>query len=332
MDDAITSTHSSRSRLTLLDVFPVELWFVIKGFIAEPDLPTHACLYAVSTPFVEFLYGTPDEQQEYWRNMCFQNGLGLLPGEDAETVDWTEIAMECMRDAFCGREGCGEKRLRKNASGMSYLGVHVTSWQGNTGTDVDPTRPAMNGVLRYLGFPQPKRDRGVIQDWDLTTLIDADYNIFSHPITRRSFVCLPPVQVLQLWPLRDELRNVNGATVGDLQAVMEREGLDRLLTIEKLGNLLEEVETEPDSFILQSRPLSPPPTIAEYVRTCSTLRGFFDAFRLSRFKPGYIFTTSDPQIQVGFAMFATFIPFDAVNTEDAPEYPAFIETKRISDI
>ena len=104
-----------RGRTDLLHLLPIELRFMIKDAIAHDDLRTHVCFY-LSHPDVAELYGGSEDQDEFWKRLCWNCGIGLLPGEDAqEEVSWRTIAVDCIqRDGFCMHEDCGEYVLEYN--------------------------------------------------------------------------------------------------------------------------------------------------------------------------------------------------------------------------
>ena len=110
-----------RGRTDLLQLLPIELRFMIKDAIAHDDLRTHVCFY-LSHPDVAELYGGSEDQDEFWKRLCWNCGIGLLPGEDAqEEVSWRTIAVDCIqRDGFCMHEDCGEYVLEYNRKGSCH--------------------------------------------------------------------------------------------------------------------------------------------------------------------------------------------------------------------
>ena len=106
---------SARARRSIRDILPVELWLLVKNLYEPWDLVAHASLYEVSAPITDALNGNAARRATFWEEMCLKNGLGLLPGEKPDEVDWEEVVLECAEDArSCEHPGCGEPGLRVN--------------------------------------------------------------------------------------------------------------------------------------------------------------------------------------------------------------------------
>ncbi|RPD71681.1 hypothetical protein L226DRAFT_173501 [Lentinus tigrinus ALCF2SS1-7] len=55
---------------------PVEIRLMIKGYVPDCDLRTHASFYLASLATAALYNGTSDD---FWRVACWKNGIGLLP-------------------------------------------------------------------------------------------------------------------------------------------------------------------------------------------------------------------------------------------------------------
>ncbi|GBE81604.1 hypothetical protein SCP_0313330 [Sparassis crispa] len=95
---------------------------MVKEEIPCYDLRTHVC-FCRSHQHAGALYGSDDEQEQFWHRACWLSGLGLLPGENPEEVSWRKIAFECVeRDGFWSDQPelpvCGGDLLMVNAQNM----------------------------------------------------------------------------------------------------------------------------------------------------------------------------------------------------------------------
>lgn len=98
---------------------PTELLFTIKESIPDSDLRTHVCFHQ-SHPRMQSLYGTEERQEEFFKRACWLAGIGLISDEEALTVSWKGIAIECiLKDGFCKHPRCGAAILESN--GTIYL-------------------------------------------------------------------------------------------------------------------------------------------------------------------------------------------------------------------
>ena len=163
-------------RHDISELFPAELWMMIKSCIAKWDLRTHACFFAVSSPLTEALYGDSEAQAAFCQALCLNNGIGLLPYEDPYSVNWKHVVMECTREAFCKHPGCGEKQLEENcacrdcrsricllkslhdvASLLRNSGFRCMSWSNFRRKTLyrpvdDDTLPEASNIFQYLAF------------------------------------------------------------------------------------------------------------------------------------------------------------------------------------
>lgn len=115
--------HDGRPRSSILQILPVELLSEIKSHIPLHDLFTLVCFYKTCTKFAQ-LFGSVQTQAKFWESACLLAGLGCLPGERAEEVDWKHVAFDCIeRDGSCKHPECGRARLEWN--GVSIF-VYIT--------------------------------------------------------------------------------------------------------------------------------------------------------------------------------------------------------------
>ena len=115
-----------RPRHSIHNILP---WILVKDSIEPWDLVTHATLFSLSISTTNILYGTVTRRTIFWEEMCIKNGLGLLPGEDPEQLDWEQVVLECAKDAWtCDHPECGKGRLLGNGvctvPGFHDVAVH----------------------------------------------------------------------------------------------------------------------------------------------------------------------------------------------------------------
>lgn len=104
-----------------LELLPLELWCMVKACFKPWDLRTHTCFYgALSDPSTTHLGSALYNDDAFWETLCVKNGLGVLPQEDPQEVDWKAVARECAEDAFCDHPGCGDGQLQENGEAWGY--------------------------------------------------------------------------------------------------------------------------------------------------------------------------------------------------------------------
>ncbi|GBE87400.1 hypothetical protein BKA93DRAFT_753989 [Sparassis latifolia] len=243
-----------RREKDFLDVFPNELLLMIKARIAETDLRTHVCFYNSSTR-IAGMYGNVWEQEEYWKKLCWLNGLGLLPGESCKSVSWKQIAFECVEDdGFCDLPDCGGNALVKNVALMAAADYNLerptqalAHKEGGPDLDCSP-------LLSHIKFRSN-------QEWSWRMKPDYDAQLYvrpseaqsswgrrlhAHPIACRSFATFPPIQRLnfsELYGLEfHPTKRTTGVTVWDVQSTLQKK-LDTGILASGVAEFLEWHET-----------------------------------------------------------------------------------------
>ena len=102
--------------------FPPEIHLIIKSLIPATDLRTHVCLY-LSSPDCAALYDSEADPDLFWQRACWECGIGRLPDEDSEMLNWKDVAINSiLQDGFCSHPQCGESLLEYNS--MSFISCH----------------------------------------------------------------------------------------------------------------------------------------------------------------------------------------------------------------
>ena len=108
------------ARRNLLDVFPVEMWTIIRSCLSW-DLPTQVSFYLFCEPIREFVYGDQAKLAPFWEKLCVRNGIGISDYEGPKHVDWEDIVWKCWEHSMsCEHPGCGAKRLQMNGTQIVY--------------------------------------------------------------------------------------------------------------------------------------------------------------------------------------------------------------------
>lgn len=98
---------------SILYQLPTELLLKIKLFIPRDDVRSHLS-FSRACPRITSLYETAEEEK-FWRQWCWQSGLGLLQFEDPGGVCWRDIAANAFAHAeSCRHPLCGESLLSRN--------------------------------------------------------------------------------------------------------------------------------------------------------------------------------------------------------------------------
>lgn len=99
-------------RMSMLDIFPLELLFLIKDHIPEVDLRAHVCFSQVLGRASKEVYS-----DMYWEKACVRFGLTTVGGEDAASTSWRDFTYDIIkRDGFCDHPQCGVRRLEQNCT------------------------------------------------------------------------------------------------------------------------------------------------------------------------------------------------------------------------
>ncbi|KAJ3487683.1 hypothetical protein NLI96_g3362 [Meripilus lineatus] len=224
--------HDGRPRSSILQILPVELLSEIKSHIPLHDLFTLVCFYKTCTKFAQ-LFGSVQTQAKFWESACLLAGLGCLPGERAEEVDWKHVAFDCIeRDGSCKHPECGRARLEWNeADKMADTTslAPVPTWetfdalvaQGNWSTTC-PNEAIRGIALAKHSFTDIGEDAYLRQYNDIhDEKEESDENLkqylWDHPIACRSFATFPPTRSMCVFVFEDSKRvqNENGVTVWD---------------------------------------------------------------------------------------------------------------------
>ncbi|KAL6300625.1 hypothetical protein BKA93DRAFT_801102 [Sparassis latifolia] len=137
---------ANQRQLFLFDRIPAELLLMVKEEIPRYDLRTHVC-FCRSHQRVGALYGSDDEQEQFWHRACWLAGIGLLPGENPE-----EVCGERSRSSAWSAMGSGRISL-------SCLCVEeICLWRTRRTCDLPSIRrgtPSRSSqlILRWITFP-----------------------------------------------------------------------------------------------------------------------------------------------------------------------------------
>ncbi|KAI0741805.1 hypothetical protein C8Q80DRAFT_158812 [Daedaleopsis nitida] len=224
---------------------PIELRHTIKDFIAPFDLRTHVCFY-LSHPDCAALYGSKHQEDDFWKFICWHNGLGKLPDDEYTLIsDWREVAMDCIRaDGFCTHPECGESILEYNRRRMQKAAKYVepfkpypvdenTDWKVNChphyifghigfldSEEVQGCPPVeLDAHLRLAATPEPAAANDTDKD------SHEGYHLEDHPLVARSFATLTPVSSLSL---------INVCGLGS-----SSQAIDRSLTLTRVVTVLD---------------------------------------------------------------------------------------------
>lgn len=116
-------TSTAQKRVSMLDIFPIELLFFIKDHIPEVELCTHVSYSQVLGLASKTIY-----TEGYWERACVRFGLGLTIGEDPADICWREFVYDIIRqDGFCNHPHCGVRRLEQNCKYGTVDRMH--QWQ-----------------------------------------------------------------------------------------------------------------------------------------------------------------------------------------------------------
>ncbi|KAJ3558017.1 hypothetical protein NM688_g1157 [Phlebia brevispora] len=187
---------------------PVEILLLVKEQIPISDLRTHVCFYNTCRTTASF-YGTPEEQEPFWKRVCAWSGIGGLTNNET----WKEIAFECItKDGFCNHPFCGGELLEWNAQQILQAVKKTPGWNPeeplspkglglDEGSDQDygedPECWAVpHRIIRYLGFSDPGSKESKDARTDAFLRFPRGYSerrlaLYDHPIARRSFVIFP---------------------------------------------------------------------------------------------------------------------------------------------
>ncbi|KIP03041.1 hypothetical protein PHLGIDRAFT_16137 [Phlebiopsis gigantea 11061_1 CR5-6] len=176
----------------LLGMLPNELVLMIREAYPASDLVFHARFDQLSE-HVPRLY---DADTDFWRRLCYSNGIGCLKNEESRMMNWKALALECeLHTRICYQPGCGEAKLSEN-----------TTWTSNRLRQKEP-------IVTVRASGQSVKDTRPYSSHD-------DLN--QHIIALRSFACFPPVDNMQVNLFTTTtpslcVNNVSGATVHDIQ-------------------------------------------------------------------------------------------------------------------
>ncbi|KAH8107845.1 hypothetical protein BXZ70DRAFT_912955 [Cristinia sonorae] len=211
-------------RRSLPDVFPVELWGMIKAHLSPTDLITQIHFFDFAESISDAIYrdGHP-QMAAFWEALCLRNGLGFLAdedasgGEDVPEVNWEKVARECARHAHnCEYPGCGKTRLEENFAAMTPFSHDYSSWDeiGRSNILLRSTNGrcrddgfSINPLLEHIAFKETTDDYESPREAEEETLLR--YSRFEeqslktsllckHPIARRSFATFPPTLGMRL--------------------------------------------------------------------------------------------------------------------------------------
>ena len=88
---------------------------MIKSNLEPWDLRSIVCLYLADPRLCAALYDWEEDSGQFWKLVCWKNGIGRLPGDMEVDNVWFKIAVECVKlDGFCKHPYCGERLLRYN--------------------------------------------------------------------------------------------------------------------------------------------------------------------------------------------------------------------------
>ncbi|TCD65602.1 hypothetical protein EIP91_002449 [Steccherinum ochraceum] len=268
-------------RSGLLDVFPVELLFMIKDHIPEIDLRTHVCFSQVLGPASRTVY-----TDAYWEIACVKFGLSLVA--DEEEVPWREFAYEIIRrDGFCEHPQCGVRRLEQNFREMSKV-YGMKDYSRETLMQVMDARSpgafnngfgGTNTLLANIDFNRNPHTQSVedgilrITESQKGLPEGLQVTLSKHPIAYRSFATFAPTPGLQLVTLGGipPLRNPMGVTVWDVYSAVQAK-LDATDSIYRMNEYLR--------FVNYRRALNNcADDLTHLLNQLTTLRDFFYIFR-----------------------------------------------------
>ncbi|KAJ3487685.1 hypothetical protein NLI96_g3361 [Meripilus lineatus] len=244
---------------SILEILPVELLSEIKSHISHGDLFTLVCFYKTCTRFAQ-LFGPAETQAQFWESACLLAGLGCLPGEEPDEVDWKDVAFDCIeRDGFCENPECGRALLEWNEADKMADTTSLTwapTWDtfddwaamidSPTWTNQTIQEIAFSNTSSLLDPIDAKEDAYFRQYNDIhdeTEEPDKDSKdyLWDHPIACRSFAIFPPTRSMSIMTLvgTKTVKNENGVTVWDeicsIQEVLDTyPGLDDLSDLFRL--------------------------------------------------------------------------------------------------
>ncbi|CAL1708188.1 unnamed protein product [Somion occarium] len=255
---------------SILNVFPTELLSLVKESIPQGDLRTHVCFYKACPSFTA-LYGDETRQAAFWEGACILAGLGCLPNEAPENVDWKHVAFECIeKDGFCDHPACGGALLDWNAAQMKNMELDHSqlNWKALIeciildGEEADYLRPEHSPVFQHFTFT-PYVPHGIRLPIGEDVYLDRfewkhqptpEYQLRYHPIAQRSFALFPLVKIMDFMThFSNTLRPTNplGITVMDVLTALHGV-VDTHMTVRQLSETLELLDTKTMVWALSS--------------------------------------------------------------------------------
>ncbi|KAI1792119.1 hypothetical protein LXA43DRAFT_888162 [Ganoderma leucocontextum] len=230
---------------------PPELHLLIKDWISPSDLRTHVCFY-LSAPQCASLYDSRPNPDNFWKLLCWNNGLGQLPDETETETTWRDIATRVIHaDGFCTHPQCGEALLEYNRASMREAAKHGVqpfsplhirgSYDGDARTDLHRVvahisfRP--HTELRAWGVPSFPVERDahlrspgdVLVEWEGTDAANEREYLWRHPLAARSFATFAPTDSLFLFAVagidfqHDRISSARALTVLEVLDLIQKD-------------------------------------------------------------------------------------------------------------
>ncbi|KAL6300624.1 hypothetical protein BKA93DRAFT_828929 [Sparassis latifolia] len=192
-------------RPSVVELFPTELFLMVKEYIPHSDVRTHACFYSTHPRIAAIYDANAEDQDLFWRHALWLSGIGLLDGEDPEKVQWKKLALGIVdRDGFCTNPRCGGALLEQNAEDMRKCMEHAERPFAPFAAypaDAPVALPLLTNAFlaidaEFVGTKPSELVR--IPTGQSTSAGKPIYTpLRAHPIASRSFATFPPIQ--QMW-------------------------------------------------------------------------------------------------------------------------------------